>query len=158
MDKGSNDKFVFAFAGTLLTFWLFVGLMKSNGFDQSDNVAWYLISGIRWLLTFGAVVLSAFALIPKWLEANEKEDQRRQDAYENAINAEVEKRLRVIRQEEWREKEKTRKIEEAKREEERKRKELEDKWRKEYVEKLEQEFRATRTATDATQNAFNEFA
>jgi hypothetical protein len=157
LNKESDDKFVFAFVFALVLSWLFAGLMKSSGFDQTDNIAWYLVSGIRWLLTFAVIILAGIMFIPKWLEGNQSKVQRKQEAYENAINAEVQRRLRAIRDEEWREKDRLRKIEEAKQEEERKRKQLEAQWRKEYVEKLEEEFKATRTATDATQNAFNDF-
>lgn len=157
MNKESEERFVPTLLISFGVSWLLVWVMTANGHAHWDNMAFSLISIIRWILTAAVVVWLLFTYVPAYFEASEAEEKRRKDEREQNIEREVTRRVRAIRQEEWKAQEAERQREKLRKEEEDRRKTLEDQWRKEHEEKLKLEIRQARTASEASEQAFNDF-
>lgn len=148
--KKSNMGYAAPIGGALSTFWF----IWSYFILAYETVHFSSLYGLYTAFIVGWYYFIVFPILSKEAEEREK---RRRETFEQHVNAEVEKRLRIIREEEWKKNEAERRLKQQKEEEERKRKELELKWRKEYEQKLKEEFRLTQTVTDVTDKAFGDF-
>lgn len=133
---------------TLWVTWSYL-IIDSNKVDAS----W-----LYWIFTAAIAGWYIFVFLPASAKEAEKQAKKDKEEYDRKIDIEVQKRLRLIREQEWAAKQKEKEAQEAKDREERKRKEQEDKWRKEFEAKLEAKYRPTQiSATDVTNKAFGDF-